>query len=140
MRILSSLLVLLFVVGTATAEEATLDGAGHYQKGIEMMDSVGDLAAAITFWTLLSIPAAILALISALSSVRTIVNTTATTNINHVGIYEHLLVIRVEEEKGGEKQNANDEKGEQDVGEFPAEEFGAKVLDLKERDEDRFEY
>ena len=40
-------------------------------------DGVGDLAASITFWTLLSIPAAILALISALSSVRTIVNTSA---------------------------------------------------------------
>ncbi len=30
-------------------------------------DGVGDLAASITFWTLLSIPAAILAMVSALS-------------------------------------------------------------------------
>lgn len=35
-------------------------------------DGVGDLAASITFWTLLSIPAAILALVSALSSVESI--------------------------------------------------------------------
>jgi len=41
------------------------------------IDRVGDLAASITFWTLLSIPAAILALVSALSSVKTIVNTDA---------------------------------------------------------------
>ncbi len=40
-------------------------------------DGVGDLAASITFWTLLSIPAAILALVSALSSVKSIVNTSA---------------------------------------------------------------
>ncbi|MFV2040275.1 MAG: YihY/virulence factor BrkB family protein [Acidimicrobiales bacterium] len=33
-------------------------------------DGVGDLAASITFWTLLSIPAAVLALVSALSSVE----------------------------------------------------------------------
>lgn len=52
--------------------QLTKDVINEYRR-----DGVGDLAAAITFWTLLSIPAAILALISALSSVRTIVNTTA---------------------------------------------------------------
>ncbi len=36
-------------------------------------DGVGDLAASITFWTLLSIPAAILALLSALGSVESII-------------------------------------------------------------------
>ena len=36
-------------------------------------DGVGDLAAAITFWTILSIPAAALSLVSALSSLETIV-------------------------------------------------------------------
>ena len=46
MRIFSSLFVLLFVVGTAAAEDAALDGAGHYQKGIELMDGGGDLAVA----------------------------------------------------------------------------------------------
>lgn len=40
-------------------------------------DGIGDLAASIAFWTLLSIPAAILALVSALSSVKTIVDTSA---------------------------------------------------------------
>jgi membrane protein len=40
-------------------------------------DGVGDLAASITFWTLLSIPAAILAVVSALGSVKNIVNTDA---------------------------------------------------------------
>ena len=52
--------------------QLTKDVINEYRR-----DGVGDLAASITFWTLLSIPAAILALISALSSVRTIVNTTA---------------------------------------------------------------
>jgi membrane protein len=33
-------------------------------------DRVGDLAASITFWTILSIPAAVLALVSALSSLE----------------------------------------------------------------------
>lgn len=36
-------------------------------------DGVGDLAAAITFWTILSIPAAILALVSALSSLDAVI-------------------------------------------------------------------
>ena len=44
-------------------------------------DGVGDLAAAITFWTLLSIPAAILALISALSSFEAIGGSQAATDL-----------------------------------------------------------
>ena len=44
-------------------------------------DGVGDLAASITFWTLLSIPAAILALISALSSVEAIGGSEAAENL-----------------------------------------------------------
>ena len=52
--------------------QLTKDVISEYRR-----DGVGDLAASITFWTLLSIPAAILALISALSSVKTIVNTSA---------------------------------------------------------------
>ena len=46
MRKLFSLLVLVIAFNTVAAEDAPLDGAGHYQKGIEKMDSVGDLAAA----------------------------------------------------------------------------------------------
>ena len=38
-------------------------------------DGVGDLAASITFWTLLSIPAAVLALVSAVSAVEPLVGT-----------------------------------------------------------------
>lgn len=38
-------------------------------------DGVGDLAASITFWTLLSIPAAVLAFVSTLSSMESIVGT-----------------------------------------------------------------
>lgn len=52
--------------------ELTLDVINEYRR-----DGVGDLAASITFWTLLSIPAAVLALVSALSSVRTFVDTDA---------------------------------------------------------------
>ncbi|MGI9623670.1 MAG: YihY/virulence factor BrkB family protein [Acidimicrobiales bacterium] len=40
-------------------------------------DGVGDMAASITFWTLLSIPAAVLALVSTLSSSKTIFDTNA---------------------------------------------------------------
>jgi hypothetical protein len=46
MRKYISLLILLFVAGTAAAEDAPLDGAGHYNKGIELMDNEGDLAGA----------------------------------------------------------------------------------------------
>nr|WHW29329.1 hypothetical protein [uncultured bacterium] len=40
-------------------------------------DGVGDLAAAITFWTLLSVPAAVLALVSAMSSLERFIGTSA---------------------------------------------------------------
>ncbi len=46
------------------------DVLGEYSK-----DSVGDLAAAITFWTILSVPAAVLALVSALSSLEPLIGT-----------------------------------------------------------------
>ena len=46
MRVLTSFLILLFLAGTAAADDAQLDGAGHYQKGIELMDNEGDLAGA----------------------------------------------------------------------------------------------
>lgn len=46
----------------------TRDVVHEYQK-----DGVGDLAASITFWTILSIPAAALSLVSTLSSLETIV-------------------------------------------------------------------
>jgi len=36
-------------------------------------DGIGDVAASITFWTILSVPAAVLALVSALSSFEAIV-------------------------------------------------------------------
>lgn len=52
--------------------QLTKDVVNEYRR-----DGVGDLAASITFWTLLSIPAAILALVSALSSVKSIVDTDA---------------------------------------------------------------
>lgn len=42
--------------------------AGEYRK-----DGIGDVAASITFWTILSIPAAILALVSTLSSLDSLV-------------------------------------------------------------------
>lgn len=44
-------------------------------------DGVGDLAAAITFWTLLSIPAAVLALVSALSSTERFFGASAAENL-----------------------------------------------------------
>lgn len=44
-------------------------------------DGVGDLAAAITFWTLLSIPAAVLALVSALSSTERFFGASAAQNL-----------------------------------------------------------
>ncbi len=42
-------------------------------------DNVGDLAASITFWTILSIPAAVLALVSALSSLEPVIGTSLAT-------------------------------------------------------------
>ena len=44
-------------------------------------DKVSDLAAAITFWTVLSIPAAVLALVSALSSLDSIVGSTTADDV-----------------------------------------------------------
>ena len=52
--------------------QLTKDVINEYRR-----DGVGDLAASITFWTLLSIPAAILALVSALSSSESIIGTKA---------------------------------------------------------------
>jgi membrane protein len=44
-------------------------------------DGAGDLAASITFWTILSIPAAALALVSALSSLEAIAGTSVSNNV-----------------------------------------------------------
>ena len=44
-------------------------------------DGIGDVAAAITFWTILSVPAAVLALVSALSSLESVVGTSAANDI-----------------------------------------------------------
>jgi hypothetical protein len=48
MRVLTSLffLLLAFSAAAADTDEAPLDGAGHYQKGIELMDNDGNLDAA----------------------------------------------------------------------------------------------
>lgn len=48
MRLLTSLLFLLLVnvALAADADDAPVDGATHYQKGIELMDTAGDLGAA----------------------------------------------------------------------------------------------
>ena len=48
MRVLITLFFLLFALSavTANADEAQLDGAGHYQQGIALMDNEGDLAGA----------------------------------------------------------------------------------------------
>lgn len=48
--------------------QLTKDVVSEYRR-----DGVGDLAASITFWTILSIPAAVLALVSALSSLDRII-------------------------------------------------------------------
>lgn len=56
--------------------QLTKDVVNEYRR-----DGVGDLAASITFWTLLSIPAAILALVSALGSLRPIVGTNAVDDV-----------------------------------------------------------
>ena len=52
------------------------DVIDEYQR-----DGVGDLAASITFWTILSIPAAVLALVSALSSLESIVGTSISNDV-----------------------------------------------------------
>jgi len=44
-------------------------------------DGVGDLAAAITFWTILSIPAAVLALVSALSSLDDVIGSSLAADV-----------------------------------------------------------
>jgi membrane protein len=49
-------------------------------------DRIGDLAASITFWTLLSIPATILALLSMVSSIETIVGTDIADNIEQTAV------------------------------------------------------
>lgn len=52
------------------------DVAGEYSN-----DNVSDLAASITFWTILSIPAAALALVSALSSLEPLTGTSLATEV-----------------------------------------------------------
>ncbi len=54
----------------------TIDVINEYRR-----DGVGDLAASITFWTLLSIPAAILALVSALGTVQSLVGEDVATDL-----------------------------------------------------------
>lgn len=54
----------------------TRDVASEFSK-----DRIGDFAASITFWTLLSIPAAILALVSALSSLESVVGATVANDV-----------------------------------------------------------
>jgi membrane protein len=58
-----------------------VDVVEEYQK-----DRVGDLAASITFWTLLSIPATILALLSTVSSIETIVGADIADNIEQTAV------------------------------------------------------
>ena len=56
--------------------QLTKDVWNEYQK-----DNAGDLAASITFWTILSIPAAALALVSALSSLEAIAGTSVSNDV-----------------------------------------------------------
>ena len=56
--------------------QLTKDVVHEYQE-----DGVGDLAASITFWTILSIPAAVLALVSALSSLDSIVGSSLAADV-----------------------------------------------------------
>ncbi|MFN3216132.1 MAG: YihY/virulence factor BrkB family protein [Acidimicrobiales bacterium] len=58
-----------------------VDVVEEYQE-----DRVGDLAASITFWTLLSIPATILALLSTVSSIEAIVGTDIADNIEQTAL------------------------------------------------------
>lgn len=44
-------------------------------------DGIGDVAASITFWTILSVPAAVLALVSALSSLEAVVGVSVANNV-----------------------------------------------------------
>lgn len=46
-------------------------------------DGLGDLAAAITFWTILSIPAAVLAMVSALSSLDSVIGSSLATDVEN---------------------------------------------------------
>ena len=56
--------------------QLTKDVWNEYQE-----DNAGDLAASITFWTILSIPAAALALVSALSSLEAIAGTSVSNDV-----------------------------------------------------------
>lgn len=56
--------------------QLTKDVAQEYRS-----DAVGDVAAAITFWTILSLPAAVLALVSALSSLESVVGASAANDV-----------------------------------------------------------
>lgn len=58
--------------------QLTKDVIDEYQK-----DGAGDLAASITFWTILSIPAAVLALVSTLSSLEVIVGTSLANDVQN---------------------------------------------------------
>jgi membrane protein len=56
--------------------QLTKDVVNEYRR-----DGVGDLAASITFWTIISIPAAVLALVSALSSLESIVGASVSNDV-----------------------------------------------------------
>jgi membrane protein len=56
--------------------QLTKDVVNEYRK-----DGVGDLAASITFWTIISIPAAVLALVSALSSLDSLVGSSSAADV-----------------------------------------------------------
>lgn len=56
--------------------QLTKDVVEEYRR-----DGVGDLAASITFWTIISIPAAVLALVSALSSLDSIVGSSLAADV-----------------------------------------------------------
>ncbi len=56
--------------------QLTKDVVNEYRR-----DGVGDLAASITFWTILSVPAAVLALVSALSSLESIVGASVSNDV-----------------------------------------------------------
>lgn len=56
--------------------QLTKDVITEYQR-----DNVGDLAASITFWTILSVPAGVLALVSALSPLESIVGTSVSSDV-----------------------------------------------------------
>ncbi len=56
--------------------QLTKDVVDEYRR-----DGVGDLAASITFWTILSVPAAVLALVSALSSLESVVGASVANDV-----------------------------------------------------------